>query len=90
MAAFLVLEGLDGAGTTTQTTRLAHWLRSQGAKVLETREPTPGRVGKVIRDDYPQNHLDQVNHMVGLVSPFGPRPVKLFRDYARRLRDAGL
>ncbi len=47
-------------------------------------------LGKVIRDDYPQNHLDQVNHMVGLVSPFGPRPVKLFRDHAKRLRDAGL
>ena len=49
-AAFLVLEGLDGAGTTTQTTLLANWLRKQGTRVLETREPTAGRVGRVIRD----------------------------------------
>jgi len=50
MSRFIVIEGLDGAGTTTQTRRLVTWLRESGLPVVETREPTPGPVGKVIRD----------------------------------------
>jgi len=49
-APFIVLEGLDGAGTTTQTERLALWLRERGWRTVETREPTNGPVGRVIRD----------------------------------------
>jgi len=46
---FVVLEGLDGAGTTTQQERLAQWLRGQGLVVCTTREPTGGPVGAWIR-----------------------------------------
>ncbi len=46
---FLVLEGLDGAGTTTQTRHLAAWLRARGRSVHVTREPTAGPVGRIIR-----------------------------------------
>lgn len=46
---FVVLEGLDGAGTTTQSARVAAWLRASGRKVKETREPTDGPVGLLIR-----------------------------------------
>lgn len=46
---FVVLEGIDGAGTTTQGERLAAALRAQGRKVLSTREPTDGPVGTLIR-----------------------------------------
>jgi dTMP kinase len=49
MSRFLVLEGLDGAGTTTQLARLATWLRARGLSVLETREPTTGPIGRLIR-----------------------------------------
>ena len=49
MGRFLVLEGLDGAGTTTQAARLADQLRSQGWGVVETCEPTDGPVGRLIR-----------------------------------------
>ncbi|HSP80588.1 MAG TPA: dTMP kinase [Myxococcaceae bacterium] len=46
---FIVLEGLDGAGTTTQVERLATALRAEGHAVLTTREPSDGPVGVMIR-----------------------------------------
>ena len=46
---FLVLEGLDGAGTTTQAQRLAAWMRVQGRKVHVTAEPSSGPVGALVR-----------------------------------------
>ena len=46
---FVALEGLDGAGTTTQTLRLVQWLSSLGRDVLSTREPSDGPVGRLIR-----------------------------------------
>ncbi len=46
---FLVLEGLDGAGTTTQADRLAAWLRSRGRRVHVTAEPSRGPVGALVR-----------------------------------------
>lgn len=46
---FIVLEGLDGAGTTTQAERLAAALRAEGHPVLTTREPSDGPIGTMIR-----------------------------------------
>ena len=46
---FVVIEGIDGAGTTTQTSRLAVRLRSHGRAVRTTREPSDGPVGVLIR-----------------------------------------
>lgn len=48
-APFYVLEGIDGAGTTTQAQALAHHLRRKGRQVLVTREPSVGPVGALIR-----------------------------------------
>ncbi len=49
----IVLEGLDGAGTTTQSAHLADWLRKYHAekisRVLVTREPSTGPAGAQIR-----------------------------------------
>lgn len=46
---FIVLEGLDGAGTTTQADRLATVLRGLGRRVHVTAEPSRGPVGALIR-----------------------------------------
>ncbi|MGO9832552.1 MAG: dTMP kinase [Myxococcaceae bacterium] len=46
---FVVLEGLDGAGTTTQAALLARALRRAGHRVVLTREPSPGPVGVLLR-----------------------------------------
>jgi len=47
---FIVLEGIDGSGTTLQTRALADRLRERGREVLETREPTGGAIGALIRE----------------------------------------
>lgn len=47
-------------------------------------------IGRVIRDNYNQNHFDQVNQVFGLVSIFESSPVALFRQQANRLKVAGL
>lgn len=46
---FVVIEGLDGVGTTTQAARLVAWLRARGLEAVGTHEPTGGPVGKLIR-----------------------------------------
>lgn len=45
----IVLEGIDGSGTTTQTSLLADELSSRGHSVLTTREPTGRSIGVFIR-----------------------------------------
>lgn len=42
---FIVLEGIDGSGKTTQAKLLVAWLRGRGREVLETFEPTHGPHG---------------------------------------------
>jgi dTMP kinase len=45
----VVLEGIDGAGTTTQVARLAEHLRSAKIPARVTREPSDGPVGTLVR-----------------------------------------
>ena len=47
-------------------------------------------LGTVIRDNYFQNHLDEVNQVLGLVSIFESSPQSIFRAHANRLKNAGL
>ena len=47
-------------------------------------------LGTVIRDNYFQNHLDEVNQVIGLVSIFESSPPSLFRAHANRLKGVGL
>ena len=46
----IVIEGLDGAGTTTQAARLVAHLNARGKKAHVTREPSDGPVGRLIRE----------------------------------------
>lgn len=46
----IVIEGLDGAGTTTQAKRLVEHLNANGRKAHATREPSDGPVGRLIRE----------------------------------------
>lgn len=46
---FVVLEGIDGAGTTTQTERLVRALQERGVAAYGTREPSDGPVGRLLR-----------------------------------------
>lgn len=46
---FWILEGIDGSGTTTQKDLLCRALAAAGRNVMDTREPTDGPVGLLIR-----------------------------------------
>lgn len=46
---FIVLEGLDGAGTTTQARRLGERLRAAGRVAHVTAEPSGGPIGTLVR-----------------------------------------
>lgn len=47
-------------------------------------------LGRVIRDDYAMNHLDEVNQTIGLVNIFETNPVTIYRQHANRLKNLGL
>ena len=49
MAEFIVIEGLDGTGKTTQIGLLANTLESRGKKTVTTAEPTDLPSGKLLR-----------------------------------------
>ena len=74
---FIVFEGIDGAGKTTQIERLAVRLRAEGRKVAVTAEPTASVSGGLLRDALAGIHkrtacemaalfvLDRIFHNVG-------------------------
>ncbi len=47
---FIVLEGIDGTGKSTQARRLGEWFEKQGREVMISREPTDGPWGKKLRE----------------------------------------
>ncbi|MEO4046608.1 triacylglycerol lipase [Pseudomonas sp. CAU 1711] len=68
-----------------------------GASSLTFNEANDGLVGrcsshlgKVIRDNYRMNHLDEVNQIFGLTHLFETDPVTVYRQQANRLKLAGL
>lgn len=46
---FIVIDGPDGAGKSTQLKRLAGWFRSLGVEPIETRDPGGTAIGESIR-----------------------------------------
>ena len=80
-ARFIVLEGIDGSGKSEQARRLASWLRAQGRRVVETREPTDGEWGRRYRawargeTEASANEVleyfieDRKAHVAGLIEP---------------------
>jgi triacylglycerol lipase len=47
-------------------------------------------LGVVLRNNYPWNHLDEVNQVLGLRRLFSPSPGSVYRAQANRLKNAGL
>ncbi len=46
---FIVIEGIDGAGSSTQAGLLVDWLNARGRRGVLTAEPTRGPVGALLR-----------------------------------------
>jgi len=77
---FIVIDGIDGTGKSTQTKRLAEWFRSQGREVVLSREPTDGPWGAKVRESAatgrlaPEEELeyflkDRQQHVGELITP---------------------
>lgn len=47
---FIVIEGIDGTGKSTQVRRLGEWFEAQGREVVLSREPTDGPWGRKARE----------------------------------------
>lgn len=47
-------------------------------------------LGTVLRDNYPWNHLDEVNQIFGIRGLFSSDPRAVIRSHANRLKNAGL
>jgi dTMP kinase len=47
---FIVLDGIDGSGTTTHSKLLAGFLSLKGLKIYLTHEPSNSEIGKLLRD----------------------------------------
>lgn len=77
---FIVIEGIDGTGKSTQAKRLGEWFTAQGREVILSFEPTTGPWGKKVRESAatgrlsPEDELqyflnDRRQHVEELISP---------------------
>lgn len=77
---FIVIEGIDGTGKSTQSRLLGDWFSSQGREVVLSREPTAGPWGKKVRESgatgrlSPEDELqyflnDRRQHVEELIAP---------------------
>lgn len=66
MGKLIVIEGMDGVGTTTQTRLLAGYLQSLSYKVMASAEPTKGGIGQEIRKLLKNKHEKSSDFLVAL------------------------
>lgn len=77
---FIVIEGIDGTGKSTQAQRLAEYFRKNGREVVLSREPTDGPWGTILRQSAatgrlsPEEELetflkDRRQHVEELITP---------------------
>ena len=66
---YIVFEGIDGAGKSTQIKLLKEWLESNGYEVETLVEPTDSEVGKLIRKILQRSDAttDRVQKTLGLL-----------------------
>ncbi|MCD6403411.1 MAG: dTMP kinase [Candidatus Aenigmarchaeota archaeon] len=89
---FIVIEGPDGSGQTTQAELLAKWFERRGYKVKVTKEPTNSIIGGIIRSVL-QNELkidlrtlallfaaDRSHHVEKVIKPLLRKGVVVISD----------
>ncbi len=66
---YIVFEGIDGAGKSTQIRLLKEWLEANGFRVETLVEPTDSEVGKLIRKilQRPDATTDRIQKTLGLL-----------------------
>jgi len=80
--AFIAIEGVDGAGSSTQTWLLVNWLAEKGYSAVATKEPNPdgeirSAIRHVLRERSPIPELDallfaadRVDHVERFIKPW--------------------
>jgi dTMP kinase len=76
---FIVLEGGEGAGKSTQAARLAAWLEEQGKQVVRTREPGGTEGAEAIRGLFLTGARDRWDPLTELLLVMAAR-----RDHVQR------
>lgn len=77
---FIVLDGIDGTGKSTQAARLGEWFARAGREVVLSREPTDGPWGRQLRESAslgrlsPEDELecflhDRRQHVTEVIAP---------------------
>ncbi len=78
---FIAIEGIDGAGISTQAALLAAHLAANAVRCLRTREPTDRPIGAVVRQVLARRHAippeslallfaaDRVDHIENVIAP---------------------
>lgn len=66
---YIVFEGIDGAGKSTQIEMLKDWLEANGFRVETLVEPTDSEIGKLIREmlQRPDAETDKLQKTLGLL-----------------------
>ena len=66
---YIVFEGIDGAGKSTQIQMLKEWLEANGFRVETLVEPTESKVGDLIHEmlQQPDAQSDEVQKMLALL-----------------------
>lgn len=88
---FIVLEGIDGSGTTTHSHKLAEWIKRKNYEVVVTAEPTDSPIGKLIRSyllscgGSPEVHAllfaaDRAEHTQRVIEPLVKRGTIVISD----------
>ena len=70
---FITVEGGEGAGKTTQITRIAHWLLERGHTVVQTREPGGTALAEKLRDILLDNDNVALSSLAELLLMFASR-----------------
>lgn len=86
--AFVVLEGVEGAGKSTHAALLAAWLKGQGVSVVAAREPGGTALGERLRDILLDPALTGMPPQAELLLMFAARSASL-REVIRPALDAG-
>lgn len=87
----VAIEGIDGAGKTTQAKRIVRRLKSLGYFAAYTSEPTNMRIGRIIRAELAKKSLnpyrqallfaaDRIEHVERVIKPFLERGVIVVCD----------
>lgn len=65
---FIAIEGIDGAGKTTQVERLRRKLESDGEKVVVSKEPTDGPWGRKIRESAERGRMELADELQAFIN----------------------